>query len=202
MRSVLHFRTNPASNADFRTIGRTISLKVTLRQLREADETLTKNVKTATYEAFQIMRREYEMKLLEEERRKRLEELRKERLGEDDETPSKEREKKLPGEEMGGKEREKKKAFFSRETKKGGSRIKTAETAGKNYETIRGESPFSLSSQPQNPMNRGNVETWKRRSLATRRTSWRRLVSVRFPRGAAIRVSTTRRVGVSFEGGA
>lgn len=149
MRSVLHFRTNPASNADFRTIGRVVSSKVTLRQLREADETLTKNVKTATYEAFQIMRREYEMKLLEEERRKRLEELRKERLGEDDETPSKEREKKLPGEEMGGKEREKKKAFFTRETKKGGSRIKTAETAGKNYETIRGESFFFFS-----PLNR------------------------------------------------
>ena len=114
-----------------------------LQQLREADETLANNVKTATYEAFQIMRREYEMKLREEERRKRLEELRKERLAEDDETPAKDA-KKLPSDETpASKEREKKKnSFLAREKKKGGNRIKTAENSRKNYETIRGESEF------------------------------------------------------------
>ena len=117
--------------------------KVALQQLREADETLANNVKTATYEAFQIMRREYEMKLREEERRKRLEELRKERLAEDDETPAKDA-KKLPTDETpASKEREKKKnSFLAREKKKGGNRIKTAETSGKNYETLRGDSEF------------------------------------------------------------
>ena len=112
------------------------SPKVALQQLREADETLANYVKTATYEAFQIMRREYEMKLREEERRKRLEELRKERLAEDDETPAKDA-KKLPGDETpASKEREKKKPFLAREKKKSGNRIKTAETSGKNYETL------------------------------------------------------------------
>ena len=140
------------------------SSKVTLRQLREADETLANNVKTATYEAFQIMRREYEMKLREEERRKRLEELRKERLAEDDETPAKDA-KKLPADETpASKEREKKKnSFLAREKKKGGNRIKTAENSRKNYETIRGESEFPRflrCIESEESGKRGTVESW------------------------------------------
>lgn len=135
-----------------------------LQQLREADETLANNVKTATYEAFQIMRREYEMKLREEERRKRLEELRKERLAEDDETPAKDA-KKLPSDETpASKEREKKKnSFLAREKKKGGNRIKTAENSRKNYETIRSESEFPRflrCIESEESGKRGTVESW------------------------------------------
>lgn len=139
------------------------SPKVALQQLREADETLANYVKTATYEAFQIMRREYEMKLREEERRKRLEELRKERLAEDDETPAKDA-KKLPGDETpASKEREKKKPFLAREKKKSGNRIKTAETSGKNYETLRGESEFPRflrCIEGDDSWKRGTVDPW------------------------------------------
>ena len=103
------------------------------------------------------------MKLREEERRKRLEELRKERLAEDDETPAKDA-KKLPGDETpASKEREKKKPFLAREKKKSGNRIKTAETSGKNYETLRGESEFPRflrCIEGDDSWKRGTVDPW------------------------------------------
>lgn len=104
-----------------------------MEQLREADETLSSYIKSATYEEFQVLRHQYELKLLEEER------IRKER-GATNEEDDASKEKKRTAEEIPGKEKEKKKAFFAREAKKGGNRIKTGENGGKNYETIRGDS--------------------------------------------------------------
>lgn len=105
-----------------------------LQQLREADETLAQYVKTATYAAFQTMRREYELQLREEARMKRLEEFRKTRQAEDDETPAK-----PPSESSPPREREKKKAFRALEKRRSGNRIRTAEIPGRNYATLRGD---------------------------------------------------------------
>ena len=105
-----------------------------LQQLREADETLAQYVKTATYAAFQTMRREYELQLREEARMKRLEEFRKTRMTEDDETPAK-----PPSESSPPREREKKKAFRALEKRRSGNRIRTAEIPGRNYATLRGD---------------------------------------------------------------
>ena len=135
-----------------------------MEQLRAADVEFSSYIKSATYEEFQVLRHQYEMKLLEEER------IRKERstANEEDEAP---KEKKKTAEDIPSKE--KKKAFFSREGKKGGNRIKTGENGGKNYETIRGDSIFFSFSELKKPMKSGNVETQiVQSSKVTQRTSY------------------------------
>lgn len=119
-----------------------------LQQLREADETLAQYVKTATYAAFQTMRREYELQLREEARMKRLEEFRKTRMTEDDETPAK-----PPSESSPPREREKKKAFRALEKRRSGNRIRTAEIPGRNYATLRGDrAVLSAASDSENEL--------------------------------------------------